>query len=150
MGKSQKIKLVRKFEREDVHQSAVEPLNDLDKDALAIMRLARRQGRRVVLVGGDEARFLAKQMNLPWLHEMENPSKIPYAVAWNPNIAEAGGPLLSDWVVSRAIVVFGAGIRDWTHAERSNFPRLSEKIKDAQMRGWFLLAQEESDDDYLD
>ena len=118
-------------------------LSAMDREVLGHIKKAASHGRRIILVGGKEACALAERAGLPWLHELADPSKAPYAVAWNPVIAESGGPMLRPPDIEGAFVVYGAGISKWHDGVTSEPPpegSESEYIKslliEAQMNSW--------------
>lgn len=83
--------------------------SDLDQQALAKIRAAQASDVPVVLIGTAAARPLAAAAGLPWLHELPSNEPIPESLAWDPAIANAGGPFLPDGHAPDAITVLGPG-----------------------------------------
>lgn len=86
---------------------------DLDQKALKSIRDALSAGQPVTLIGTAAARPLAAAAGLPWLHELPDGEAIPKAVAWDPEVADAGGPLLPPDHSTGGVVVLGAGTSKW-------------------------------------
>ena len=86
---------------------------DLDQKALKHIRSALSAGQPVTLIGTAAARPLAAAAGLPWLHELTDGEAIPKAVAWDPEVADAGGPLLPLDHSAGGLVLFGAGTSEW-------------------------------------
>jgi hypothetical protein len=86
---------------------------ELDRMALTRIRSALAAGQSVVLIGTEAARPLALAAGIPWLHEIPDGEPIPESVAWDPVIAEAGGPLLPSHHSEWALCVMGAGSTQW-------------------------------------
>lgn len=89
---------------------------DLDQKALAQIRTAQATGQPITLIGTEAARPLAEAAGQPWLHEIPAGDPIPQSIAWDPQIAEAGGPLLPSGQGARGIAVLGAGASQWMTA----------------------------------
>lgn len=86
---------------------------ELDQKALQQIRAALASARPIVLIGTKAACPLAAAAGLPWLHELPDGQAVPKAVAWDPEIAEAGGPLLPPDHSAGGVVVMGAGSSEW-------------------------------------
>lgn len=89
---------------------------ELDQKALARIRTAQAAGQRVLLMGTEAARPLAQAAGLPWLHEIPAGDPIPPSLAWDPQIAEAGGPMPPPGQSDGGIMVVGAGAAQWLAA----------------------------------
>jgi hypothetical protein len=89
---------------------------ELDQQALKRIQAAMAQGEAVTLIGTEAARPLATAAGLPWLHELPEGEPVPQSVAWDPVIAEAGGPLLPPGHGTGGTVVMGAGSAQWLAA----------------------------------
>ena len=96
--------------RDEVEELLGELAELLDHEVLERIQSARAAGHPVVLVGGKAARPLAEAAQLRWLHELAPGSPVPPAVAWDVEIAAAGGPCLGS---TRPVVVLGPGAADW-------------------------------------
>lgn len=101
-----------------VHQGTDQA--ELDQKALAQIRTAQAAGQPVTLIGTEAARPLAEAAGLPWLHEIPAGQPIPQSLAWDPQIAEAGGPLLPPGHGAGGIAVLGAGSSQWMTAALAN------------------------------
>jgi hypothetical protein len=88
----------------------------LDVEALRRIRAAQSAGHQVTLVGTSAAKPLAEAAGLPWLHEISAVDPIPASFAWDPVIAELGGPLLPDVDCGNRVVILGAGSTQWMAA----------------------------------
>ena len=86
---------------------------DLDQKSLAKIQAAKAAGQKVVLMATSSALPLAKAAGLPWLHELGEGQPIPRAIAYNPEIAEMGGPILDPSACKGAVLIFGAGVMEW-------------------------------------
>ncbi len=86
---------------------------ELDQKALRQIRAALAAARPIVLIGTKAARPLAAAAGLPWLHELPDGQAIPKAVAWDPEVAETGGPVLPPDHSAGGVVVVGAGSSEW-------------------------------------
>lgn len=93
---------------------------ELDQKALVRIRTAQAAGQPVTLIGTEAARPLAEAAGLPWLHEIPAGDPIPQSLAWDPQIAEAGGPLLPSGHGAGGIAVLGAGASQWMTAALAN------------------------------
>jgi hypothetical protein len=89
---------------------------DCDRKALGRIQSAMAAGIPVILMGTADARPLAAAAGLPWLHEILSGEPIPNALAWDPTIAEAGGPLLPPGHGQGGLFVMGAGSGEWLKA----------------------------------
>jgi len=85
----------------------------LDQKALTQIQAALSAGQPVVLIGTASARPLATAAGLPWLHELPTGEPVPNAVAWDPAIAEEGGPLLPVGQFDGGLTVFSDGFTQW-------------------------------------
>jgi hypothetical protein len=85
----------------------------MDQKALKFIRSAMAKGEPVILIGTEAARPLATAAGLPWLHELPDGNPLPQSLAWDPVIAEAGGPLLPPGHGSGGTLVMGAGSSQW-------------------------------------
>lgn len=95
--------------------------DELDQKGLKRIQAAMAKGESVILIGTEAARPLAAAAGLPWLHELTAGEHPPKSLAWDPAIAEAGGPLLPPGHGSGATIVMGAGSAQWI--ERGLLPR---------------------------
>ena len=86
---------------------------DLDRRALIRIQSALAQGLPVLLIGTKDARPMAQAAGLPWVHELPTGQDLPKAVAWDPQIADNGGPLLPHGHFNGGVAVFGAGSVEW-------------------------------------
>ena len=79
-------------------------------DAIALVRIkeAMSTGQPVTLIGSALARPLAAAAGIQWLHEMPTGEPIPNCIAWDPELAALGGPMLPAYR-DHGIVVLGAG-----------------------------------------
>jgi hypothetical protein len=87
----------------------------LDQMALKRIKAAISAGQRVILMGTKAARPLAAAAGLTWLHERSDCLE-PYSFAWDPEIAEAGGPLIPEYAHEGSLVIVGAGADEWLSA----------------------------------
>ena len=85
---------------------------ELDRRALIRIQGALAQGLPVLLIGTKGARPLAQAAGLPWVHELPAGQDLPKAVAWDPQIAENGGPMLQGYC-GGGLCVLGAGYSEW-------------------------------------
>jgi hypothetical protein len=83
--------------------------SELDKEALQEIKKAKAIGRSLVLVGTKDARALAAAADLPWLHELPEGAPLPRWYAWDPEIAEAGGPMPDPTAYPGGLLIMGAG-----------------------------------------
>jgi len=87
----------------------------LDQMALKHIKAAISAGQRVILMGTKAARPLAAAAGLTWLHDRSDCLE-PYSFAWDPEIAEAGGPLIPEYAHEGSLVIVGAGADEWLSA----------------------------------
>ncbi len=87
--------------------------SELDQRALRRIKKAKNMGRPVVLFGTKDARALAAAADLPWLHELPEGAPLPRWYAWDPEIAEAGGPMPDPTAHPGGLLVMGAGSGNW-------------------------------------
>lgn len=83
--------------------------NELDKKAMTTIAKAQRRGQAVCLIGTKASRPLAAAAGLPWLHEITEGQELPKSFAWDPEIAENGGPLVPAGHFNGGVTVLGAG-----------------------------------------
>ena len=86
---------------------------ELDQEGLKCIQAVMAKGESVILIGTEAARPLAAAAGLPWLHELPAEEPVPRSLAWDPAIAEAGGPLLPPGHGSSGTLVMGAGSAQW-------------------------------------
>lgn len=89
---------------------------ELDQKALKRIQAAIAAGQPVTLIGTEAARPLAAAAGLPWLHELPEGEPLPQWLAWDPQIAEAGGQLVPAGHGHDGIVVLGPGSGRWMAA----------------------------------
>lgn len=89
---------------------------ELDQKALGQIRSGQAAGQPVTLIGTEAARPLAKAAGLPWLHEIPAGAPIPLSLAWDPRIAELGGPMLPVNHGAGGLAVLAAGASEWIEA----------------------------------
>ncbi len=87
--------------------------SELDLKALTRIKKALAKGLPVLLIGTEAARPLAAAAGLPWVHELPKEQDLPKAVAWDPLIAENGGPMLPQGYFDGGLLCFGAGYGEW-------------------------------------
>ena len=85
----------------------------LDQVTLKHIQAQMTEGCHVVLIGTESARPLAAAAGLPWLHELPEGDPVPKSVAWDPAIAEAGGPLLPPHASDDGLLILGGGCFKW-------------------------------------
>lgn len=126
MGKAKQLRKQRRFERKtsfDATQNidseqliafvgSEQGENDLK--ALDLIRNAQSAGQSVVLFAIQEVDRLATAANLPWLHELPIDAVQPHSFAWDPGIADAGGPV--PVVRDGELLILGAGYFKWMEA----------------------------------
>jgi hypothetical protein len=101
--------------------------NELDKKAAASIANAQRRGQAVCLIGTEASRPLAAAAGLPWLHEIAEGQELPRSFAWDPEIAENGGPLIPGGHFNGGVTVLGAGFGQYlTYALTTPTPGDSE------------------------
>jgi hypothetical protein len=86
---------------------------ELDRKSLRRIQAAMAAGEPVTLIGTEAARPLAQAAGLPWLHELPQGEPIPQSLAWDPQIAEDGGPLLPPGHGAGGVAILGAGAARW-------------------------------------
>ena len=94
--------------------------SELDRKALPRIKKALAKGLPVLLIGTEAARPLAAAAELPWVHELPKEQDLPKAVAWDPLIAENGGPMLPEGHFDGGLVFLGAGYGEWLQSALSN------------------------------
>jgi hypothetical protein len=85
----------------------------VEQTAIKHIKAAMAKNLPVVLIGTEASRPLAAAAELPWLHELPEKDPVPQWVAWDPVIAEAGGPLLPPPICDDRLVVLGIGMSEW-------------------------------------
>jgi hypothetical protein len=85
----------------------------VEQMAIKNIKAAMAKNLPVVLIGRETSRPLAAAAGLPWLHELPENDPVPQWVAWDPAIAEAGGPLLFPPVSDDRLLVLGFGMSEW-------------------------------------
>ena len=83
------------------------------KKALVQIRAAQAAGKPVKLIGTAAACPLAEAAGLRWLHEIPASDSIPTSFAWDPMLAESGGPLMPEGHAVDGVVVIGARASEW-------------------------------------
>ena len=83
-----------------------------DQMVLKRIKAAISAGQRVILVGTKAARPLAAAAGLSWLHERPDLFE-PYSFAWDPEIAEKGGPLIPAHTHEGSVLILGDGCSQW-------------------------------------
>jgi hypothetical protein len=87
--------------------------DELDKKAMAGITIAQSMGQAVCLIGTEASRPLAAAAGLPWLHEIAEGQELPRSFAWDPEIAENGGPLIPSGHFDGGLIALGAGVCQW-------------------------------------
>lgn len=83
-----------------------------DQIVLKRIKAAISAGQRVILMGTKAARPLAAAAGLTWLHERSD-FLDPHSFAWDPEIAEKGGPLIPAHTYEGSVLILGAGCSQW-------------------------------------
>ena len=83
-----------------------------DQMTLKRIKAAISAGQRVILWGTKAARPMAAAAGLTWLHDRSDLSE-PYSFAWDPEIAEKGGPLPPAHTYKGSVLILGAGYIEW-------------------------------------
>jgi hypothetical protein len=83
-------------------------------DAIALVRIkeAMSTGQPVTLIGSALARPLAAAAGIQWLHEIPIWEPVPSCIAWDPELAAQGGPMIPAYR-DHGIVVLGAGAAEF-------------------------------------
>jgi hypothetical protein len=92
---------------------------ELDRKGLREIQATMAKGEPVTLIGTEAARPLAAAAGLPWLHELPQGEPVPQWLAWDPQIAEGGGPLLPSGHGRGGTVILGAGAAQWLDTARA-------------------------------
>lgn len=87
--------------------------NELDQKALERIQVARSAGQPVIVWGTRAAQSLVEAAGIAWLHELRPGEPIPREVAWDPTIAELGGPMLPPDHCTGGVLIIGAGLSEW-------------------------------------
>lgn len=113
--------------------------NVVEQMAVERIKAAIAQNLTVVLIGTETSRPLAAAAGLPWLHELPEKDPVPQWVAWDPAIAEAGGPLLPPPVSDDRLVILGPGMSEFV-SRRS--PRWAQFISTGKEKRCKLARRE--------
>jgi hypothetical protein len=83
-----------------------------DQMTLKHIKATMSVGQRVIFMGTKADRPLAAAAGLTWLHDRSD-CLDPYSFAWDPEIAENGGPLIPVHTHEGSLVIVGAGVSEW-------------------------------------